>query len=72
MKKKTYRVEEPMPEVDFSTGVRGKYAKRFSESTNLVLIDADLKKWFPTSEAVNDALRMLVNVAQRQPKRKAA
>ena len=72
MKKKTYHVEEPMPEVDFSGGVRGKYAKRFSEASNVVLIDADLMKWFPTSEAVNDALRMLVTVAQRQPKRKAA
>jgi hypothetical protein len=40
------------------SGVRGKYAKRYrEEGTNLVLIDPDLHKIFPDSEAVNKALR---------------
>ena len=38
-------------------GVRGKYAKRYREGTNVVLIDPDLHKLFPNSEAVNRALR---------------
>lgn len=40
------------------SGVRGKYAKRYrEEGTNLVLIDADLRKLFPDSDSVNRALR---------------
>lgn len=43
-------------EYDFSTGVRGKYAARFAEGTNLVRLDADLVARFPDSDAVNRAL----------------
>ena len=44
------------------SGVRGKYAKRYrEEGTNLVLIDADLRKLFPDSESVNRALRDYVD-----------
>lgn len=43
------------------SGVRGKYAKRYREGTNLVLIDSDLHKLFPDSEAVNRALREYVS-----------
>lgn len=39
------------------SGVRGKYAKRYRAGTNVVVIDPDLHKVFPTSEAVNRALR---------------
>jgi len=39
------------------SGVRGKHAKRFREGTNLVLIEPDLHKVFPDSDAVNRALR---------------
>ena len=42
------------------SGVRGKYAKSYREGTNVVLIDADLHKLFPNSEAVNRALREYV------------
>jgi len=54
-------------EYDFSAlgdGVRGKYAKQYAEGTNLVLLDSDVAKAFPTDKAVNDALRMLLNVAE--------
>lgn len=47
-------------EYDFSTGVRGKYASRFSEGTNLVVLEPDLAKRFSTSEEVNQALRKLL------------
>lgn len=42
-------------------GVRGKYFRRATSGTNLVLIDPDLVRTFPTGKAVNDALRTLVN-----------
>ncbi len=44
-------------EYDFSRGVRGKYAERFAAGTNLVRLEPDVAKAFPTSEAVNRALR---------------
>jgi hypothetical protein len=55
------------PEYDLSKlvgGVRGKYYRRATAGTNLVLIDPDLTKMFPDSEAVNRALRMLADAAQ--------
>lgn len=45
------------PEDLIRSGVRGKYAKRYREGTTIVLIDPDLHKLFPDSEAVNRALR---------------
>ncbi len=45
------------PEDLIKSGVRGKYAKRYREGTNLVLIDPDLHKIFPDSDSVNRALR---------------
>jgi hypothetical protein len=54
------------PEYDFSAGVRGKYAKQYSEGTNVVVVvlDPDLAEQFPTSEAVNKALRELVDASR--------
>ena len=43
------------------SGVRGKYTKSYREGTNIVLIDPDLHKLFPDSEAVNRALREYVS-----------
>jgi hypothetical protein len=45
------------PEDLIKSGVRGKYAKSYREGTNVVLIDPDLHKVFPDSDAVNRALR---------------
>lgn len=39
------------------SGERGKYAERYREGTNIVLIDPKLHKHYPDSEAVNRALR---------------
>ncbi|MBK1654093.1 hypothetical protein CKO29_05150 [Allochromatium vinosum] len=39
------------------SGQRGKYAAQYREGTNIVLIDPELHKLFPSSDAVNDALR---------------
>jgi DNA-directed RNA polymerase subunit K/omega len=45
---------------DFSKGIRGKYAKQIAEGTNVVVLDPEVAKMFPTSEAVNRALRKLI------------
>ncbi len=47
-------------------GVRGKYAKRYSEGTNLVLLTPDVAEAFPNDEAVNEALRLLMKIAKAQ------
>jgi hypothetical protein len=39
------------------SGVRGKYAQRYREGSNVVVIDPDLSKAFPNANAVNQALR---------------
>ena len=56
-------------EYDFSPGVRGKYAAKFAKGTNLVLLDPDLAKIFKDSESVNNALRLLAELAKKQAKR---
>lgn len=67
--KKTKGSETAMrPEYDFSGGVRGKYAKRFSEGSNLIVLDSDVATLFPDSKSVNDALRAIAQVAKRQIK----
>lgn len=52
--------EDMRDEYDFSRGVRGKYAARYAEGTNLVLLAPDVAAEFPTSDAVNAALRELL------------
>lgn len=66
MKKMSKKSRTDMePEYDFSGGVRGKYAKRFAEGTNVVVLEPDVMKVFPDSAAVNHALRLFVDVAKR-------
>ena len=58
-----------MEEYDFSKGIRGKYAKRYSEGTNVVIIDPDISEFFPDHVAVNNALRSLINIIKNREKR---
>ena len=55
-----------LEEYDFSKGVRGKYAKRYAEGTNVVVIDPDLSQYFPDNASVNEALRAFLPVLKRQ------
>ncbi len=61
-----------LEEYDFSTGVRGKYAKRYAEGTNVVVIDPDVAEYFPDHDAVNEALRGLAAIIKRQRKAEPA
>ena len=58
-----------LEEYDFSNGVRGKYAKRYAEGTNVVLIDPDVAEFFPDSDTVNDALRSLTKILKKRQDR---
>ncbi len=49
-----------LDEYDFSDGVRGKYAQRYREGTNIIRLDEDVAEKFPNSEKVNEALRYLI------------
>ena len=49
-------------EYDFSRGVRNKYAARFRRGVNVVVLDPDVAEVFGTSEAVNRALRAILEV----------
>jgi len=51
--------EDPdmLEEYDFSEGVRGKYASRYAEGSNVVVLDPDVAAKFTTQQEVNDALR---------------
>lgn len=70
MKKATDKATEPemRAEYDFSRGVRGKYARRYAQGSNVVVLEADVAKAFPNAEAVNDSLRALAGILRRQHK----
>ena len=49
-------------EYDFSNSFPNKYAKKFAEGTNVVVLDPDLADYFPDSESVNAVLRAVVSI----------
>jgi len=52
-------------EYDLTKGERGKYTQRYREGTNVVLLDPELRKSFPSDEAVNDALREYLKIKKQ-------
>ncbi|MAT99340.1 MAG: hypothetical protein CL608_19550 [Anaerolineaceae bacterium] len=63
MKKKVEHDPDMLDEYDFSQGVRGKYVQRFAEGSNVVVLSPEIADIFPDSESVNQALRLLVEIA---------
>ena len=59
-------------EYDFAHGVRGKYARRYAQGTNVVVLEPDVAKVFPNSEAVNSSLCALAGIIRRLKKTLAA
>ena len=54
-------------EYDFATmnhGVRGKYVARLRKGSNLVLLDPEVAAAFPSADAVNEALRGVLNTTR--------
>jgi hypothetical protein len=66
--------EDMQPEYDFSRGVRGKYAAQFRKGMTVVVLEPEVAEFFSDSAAVNDALRVLVEIAKRgkKPRRRAS
>jgi hypothetical protein len=57
---------------DFPKGfVRGKYAQRLRESSNIVVLEPEVARAFPNQEAVNGALLSLIQIAARHSTRRA-
>ena len=69
-KSKSDKADDMKEEYDFSGGVRGKYAKRYAQGCNVVVLEPDVAKLYPDAEAVNRALRALAEVAPRARRRK--
>ena len=65
---KDEEADDLRPEYDLKEllkgSVRGKYAERYKEGTNLVLLDPDVAKAFPDQEAVNEALRLVLRLTE--------
>ena len=62
MKKGIRKDDEMRNHYDFSGGVRGKYARRYSEGTNVVVLDPDVARLFPNGKAVNETLRAVAEI----------
>lgn len=68
-KESSNSVEDDLrPEYDLAEllkgGVRGKYAEQYRAGVNLVRLDSDVAQAFPTEEAVNEALRLVMKMAE--------
>ena len=70
MKKTSKKATAPemRAEYDFSRGVRGKYARRYAEGTNVVVLAPDVAAVFPDTETVNDSLRALAGIIRQRQK----
>ncbi len=68
--KKMRNDPDMLEEYDFSGGVRGKYAERYAQGANLVVIDPDVAEYFPDHDSVNESLRGLVAIIKKRKKAK--
>jgi len=60
-------VDDLLPEYDFASmkgGVRGKYVERLRKGSNLVLLEPEVAAAFPSDDAVNEALRGMLNTTR--------
>ncbi len=65
----SHKIETDMlTEYDFSRGVQGKYAARYKEGSNVVVLEPDVVQVFQNAQAVNRALRALADIIHSQPK----
>ena len=67
MKKTNTDSDELRPEYtreDFGEMVRGKYAAQMRAASNVVVLDPDIAEAFPNAQAVNQTLRLLLELAR--------
>ena len=65
MKKADDELRPGYKRADFAKLERGKFYKEATEGTSVVLLDPELAKVFPTSEAVNQALNSLLTLTEQ-------
>lgn len=58
--------EKMLDKYDFSSGVRGKYAKQYKQGSNVIVLDPDVAKIFTDQKSVNQSLRALAKIIHRQ------
>ena len=58
--------EQMRSEYDFSQGERGKYARRYAQGTNVVVLEPDVAKVFSNSKVVNVSLRGIIRQQARE------
>ena len=71
MKKAIREKDDMRAHYDFRGGVRGKYAARYAQGTNVVVLDPDVAAMFPDRESVNAALRAVGQVVEMRQRRHA-
>jgi len=71
MKKAAREKDDMRDHYDFRGGVRGKYAARYAEGTNVVVLDRDVAEMFPDRESVNEALRAVGQIVEMRERRSA-
>ncbi len=64
--KRMQKDPDMLEEYDFSKGIHGKYAEKYEEGTNIVVIEPDVAKDFPDHDSVNQALRSLTEIIKRK------
>jgi hypothetical protein len=66
-KSSTSKTDQDIPELkreQLGVGVRGKYLKHFTQGSNIVVLQPEIQKAFPTSAAVNKALASMLAFAR--------
>lgn len=66
MNKKIDEEDEMLDEYDFTGGIRGKYIDRVANRKNVIVLEPDVAEVFTDSESVNEALRGLLPIIQKQ------
>ena len=67
MKKVTKKRRKPemLEEYDFRGGECGKYAARYAQGTNIIVLSPDVAEFFPDSASANKALRAFIKTLRR-------
>ena len=66
-KASTTKADQDIPELkrdQLGVGVRGKYFKKMMQGSNVVVLQPEIQKAFPSSEAVNKALANMLAFAK--------
>jgi hypothetical protein len=67
MKKPSNKADSEMQShYDFGGGVRGKYTRQYAQGTNVVRLEDDVARAFPTAKSVNRTLRAIAQIIRQE------